>query len=409
MQRLGLALVLAVGCSSTNDGDGDAGDSQTTKRATAADGADGDDDPDATAEGPKDPESVPITIDDGNRFVKEDLDRFLDQYPDALRDSDAELFRTCVGAQCLEHGAGKSLTPFVGAGVRYLVPLWLRGCLGGSAEACMYAGRTYQGSQYADPAGRDAVHEGWTKGDLQARFRMYIDRACKLEEGHCEQWADFLLGDEAPDAKDVELAIRRLKDGCGRKAHGSCEALARHAGDHPGVGDEVDWWRQACDHDPDPTGGACAQYADRLLATGNRKDRAKAIEALGPTCDPQSESWTRECKGDAEAGEEACEPTYLLTSGHACVRLAQTMPDAEALRLFAAMCVGSLLDETNAIGRKACDEAARLAKKLRKPKAYRSAIARRTCAVDEMTCLSEVVDLDACAEARRTCEAAAGG
>ena len=404
MRRLGLATVFVLGCSSTNGPDGTTTQSQTTEPPSAEAEAGADD----SSEPPETPETIPVDVDDANRFVQEDLDRFLEQFPDVMRDQDAELFRTCMGDRCLEHGAGKTLTPFMGPGVRYLVPLWLRGCMSGSAQSCLYAGRTYQGSQYAG-ADREGVHTGWTKEDLQARFRMYIDRACKLDDEHCEQWADYTLSDESPTVEHVELAIKRLEEGCGRKAQGSCEALARHAEDHPRIGDAMNWWRQACEYDEAEASDACADYADRLLATGKATDRAKAIEALGPTCDPSSAPWARECKGDPEAGEEACEPTYLITCGHACVRLASTLPADDALRLFAAMCVGSLLDEANAVGHQACEQAAKLAKKLRKPEAYRSAIARRTCEVDEMTCLTEKLDLEGCAAERRACEAAAGG
>lgn len=402
MRRLGLSAVLAVGCST---GTGDAGStsaSQTT-RQESPDGEDGDE------QQPDEPSPTPIDIDDSNRFVKEDLDRFLEQYPDVMREQDAELFRTCIAEQCLEHGAGKTLTPFMGAGVRYLVPLWLRGCMSGSAQACLYAGRTYQGSQYADFPNSEPVHGGWNKDELQTRFRMYIQRACKLDEQHCEQWADFTLGDESPGPRDVELAIKRLEEGCARKAQGSCEALARHADEHPKIGNAMGWWEQACELASDPTNDACSGYAERLLATGKAADRARAIEALGPTCDPGSAPWGRECKGDPDQGEERCEPTYLITNGRACVRLASTLPPADGLRLYAAMCVGSLLDEANAVGHEACEQSALLARKLRKSGAFRAAIARRTCEVDEMTCLSEQLDLDACARARQACEGSAGG
>ena len=358
-------------------------------------------------EGPE-PEPVSIDVDDANRFVKEDLDRFLRQYPQALRKQDAELFQTCLRAQCLEHGVSKTVTPFSGPGVRYLVPLWLRGCLSGSAEACMYAGRTYQSSELASSS-REPVHEGWEKKALDQRFRMYIDRACKLDETECEQWADFLLGDDAPAADDVKLAIQRLEEGCARKEYGSCAALARHAPEHPAIGDEIDWWRQACEHDPNEPSRECARYASRLLATGGAADRTKAVEALGPTCDPSSKAWAEACEGDPETGDEACDSIYVHSHGNACIALARTLPDEEALRLEAAMCVGSIVDDTNALMQQACTRAADRATKLGRSPEYRANLARRTCEVAYHLCLSETYDLDKCGKARDSCKAKAGG
>ncbi len=73
------------------------------------------------------------------------------------------------------------------------------------------------------------------------------------------------------------------------------------------------------------------------------------------------------------------------------------------------MCVGSLIDETNALGAKACDAATRLAKRAGKSKAYQAALAKRRCEVEEMDCLSETFDLKACGQAREACEKTAAG
>lgn len=403
--RAGLCALLVFGCSSKEGKGSSADDSTSPPPAAQTDGKD-----DASGNSAGDEESAPedpIPVDDDNRFVQVDLARFIEQYPDVLRAKDEELFRNCLGDECLEHGVSKSVTPFIGTGVRYLVPLWLRGCMSGSAEACMYAARSYQGSQYTDPLGQGVVHEGWSAEDLQERFRMYIDRACKLDARECEQWADFTLGDPSPSATDIELAIQRLEEGCAREENGACAALARHAAKYPSIGNELDWWRKACEFDPGAPGRACSRYAERLLASGRAADREKAQEVLGPTCDPSSEAWGRVCKGDASTGEEACDPTFVHMRGQACVPLAEKMAGEEGLRLIAAMCVGSLIDETNEIARVACTEAGRRAKQLGKPAAYRAAIARRHCEVKEMTCLSETFNLRACDAARAECEKAA--
>lgn len=351
---------------------------------------------------------VEIAVDETNRFVREDLDRFMREFPDVLRERDEALFQTCRADGCLEHGVSDSVTPFTGAGVRYLVPLWLRGCLSGSAQACLFAGRTYQGSQWAsDDGGRGRVHESWSKDELRARFRQYIERACLLDDTQCEQWADYTLGDERPASDQVARAIALLEAGCGRRAAGSCAALARHAGDHAEIGHARPWWKKACEYEEKRPNRACSRYASALLVAGSSEDRAAAIEALGPTCDPSTETWARACEGEPQTGAEACESTYLHEHGHACVQLAPSLPEREALRLLAAMCVGSILDETNAIGRRACDGADRLARKLGRSTGFKRRLARRRCEVDFFDCISSTHDLRACNATQASCETAA--
>ncbi len=399
------AAGLLAACSTGPSSDRQA--KRETGRPKVQDTQAADEDP-ASSGDDEDGDGPAFVIDDANRFVEEDLERFMKAHPAALRKEDVELFERCVGKGCLNHGVSDSIGPFLGPSVRYLVPLWLRGCLSGSAEACLLAGRTYQGSSLSSQS-EGQIHEGYTDEELRGRFRQYIERACLLDDRQCEQWADHTLGDPSPPAADVTRAVAVLKAGCERKDHGSCAALGRHAGDYPAIGDDIRWWRAACSVEPGAPGHSCSRYASRLLERNESGDREAAVAALGDLCEPGSASWTRECKGDAQLGEESCPSTILMTRGQACLRLAPTLPDATALRINAALCVGSLLDEVNELGAQACDEASGLAKKLGKPKAFLAAIARRRCEVDEMTCLSTTYDLRACEKARSACERGAGG
>lgn len=349
-------------------------------------------------------EVAEVEIDDANRFVQQDLERFMKAFPDVLREQDELRMASCIGDACLAYDASKSLGPFTGEGIRYLVPLWLRGCLTGSADACMQAGRTYQGSQYTD----GPVHTGLSKDELQARFRLYIDRACRLDEHECEQWADFTLGDDAPTQDDVDRAIARLESGCADSEYGSCAALARHAPDYPAIGSEIEWWRKACEHHPRSPNRECSRYAALLLAGGNPADTKRAKEVLGEVCTPQSKPWSRGCEGDPELGEEVCDFIYADQHAEACLLLAERLDGTRALRLTAAMCVESLLPEGNALGREACEKADKLAKAQRKPKAYLAGLAKRVCAVDYMDCLEETFDIRACSEKQETCERQVG-
>jgi len=185
--------------------------------------------------------------------------------------------------------------------------------------------------------------------------------------------------------------------------------LARHAPDHSAIGDEIEWWRQACEHDPNVPSRECARYASSLIATGDKANLAKAVKALGPTCDPTSEVWKKECKGDPETGQEACDWIYVQSHGNACIVLAPTLPDEQALRLDAAMCVGSIVDDTNLLMKQACERATKLATKLGRPPEYLAGVAHRACEVEYHVCLSETFDIDACSTKRDACQAKAAG
>ena len=91
VRQLALSVALIVACSSGGESAG--GDAPT--KETPADEAEETKEPDAagSSSGADEPEPSPIDVDAANRFVKEDLDRFLDQYPQAVRKQDAELFR----------------------------------------------------------------------------------------------------------------------------------------------------------------------------------------------------------------------------------------------------------------------------------------------------------------------------
>lgn len=404
-RRLALAIVvLATGCggskSTSTNGQEQEDPTQVARKDLGPSKLDLGGAPDDADDSDGGVEPVEIEVTEANRFVKEDLDRFMKDHPDVLRKQDAELFKTCMAEACLEHGASKSLGPFMGQGIRYLVPLWLRGCLSGSADACMQAGRTYQGSQYGD----GPTHEGWDKDDLQARFRLYIDRACKLDEAECEQWADFMLGDPSPAKADVAKAIERLKAGCDEGKHGSCAALARHAPDYPAIGDETEYWGKACAGHPKKPNRSCSRYATLMFASGSKADRAEGEQALGGACTPDSEAWKKGCKGDPETGDEVCDFIYADQHGGACLGLAESLKGEPALRITAAMCVDNLLTEKNAQGRLACDKAQVLANELGKSKAYLAGVAKRMCAVQRMECLDETFDLRACDKKQEACE-----
>ncbi|MBL4684981.1 MAG: hypothetical protein JKY37_10355 [Nannocystaceae bacterium] len=354
----------------------------------------------ASETGSEAPQEPPI--DAARQFVKEDLDRFLAKYPDVVAQRHKTLMETCEGNACLEHGVSATVGPFKGVGTRYLVPLWLRGCLTGSAEACLLAGRTYQGSRFS--SSDTPFHENIKPEVLSAKFRQYIALACKLSEAHCNQWADYTLGDEAPSKPDVARAIERLRDLCGHNDHSSCAALARHASDYAEIGPARGWWRQACENEPAAYNNACATYAGSLLSSGNAADRKTATEVLGTTCTPDSKTWRAECKGDATVGLEVCKFTYLTPQGAACVRLAATLPKSDSLRLYAAFCVGSLLPNANAVGEDACSKAAALAKKLGQSKTYQANVRDRTCEVEKMNCIEATFDLLACNAAKLKCQ-----
>lgn len=349
------------------------------------------------SEAPKEP-----PIDPARHFVKEDLDRFLATYPTVVAQRHKTLMETCKGSACLEHGVSTTVGPFKGVGTRYLVPLWLRGCLTGSAEACLLAGRTYQGSRYS--SSETPIHENIEPEVLSAKFRQYIALACDLSEAHCDQWADYTLGDQAPSKPDVARAIERLRDLCDQDMHQSCAALARHASDYPEIGAARDWWRQACENEPAAYNKACATYAGLLLSTNNAADRKTATEVLGTTCTPDSKTWRAQCEGDATEGLEVCKFTYLTPQGAACLRLAVSLPHADALRLYAAFCVGSLLHNANAIGEQACSKAATLAKKLGRSATYRANVDGRSCEVVEMNCIETTHDVLACSAAKQKCQ-----
>jgi len=358
------------------------------------------------------PESEPVApqvpIDEARRFVKEDLDRFMEAYPTALSASHAELFKTCSGVGCLEHGVSASVGPFQGAGTRYLVPLWLRGCLTGSGEACLLAGRTYQSSRFT-PDSEVPTHENFDADALARKFRQYIALACDLDASKCEQWADYTLGDEKPSEADVTRAVQRLRAGCEGGAHGSCAALARHANDTPALGDARPWWKQACAKDPAKDSRHCASYANALFATGERADTEAAAKVLGPICDAKSATWASQCKGDPELALEACEFTYLIPQGAACVQLAKTLPPEDALRLQAALCVSAVLQSrAHAVGKQACRRAKVLAAKLGRSAAYRENLRKRTCELTEACVVDEDFGFDTCSAAKKACIAAAG-
>ena len=359
---------------------------------------------------PFDPAKPGVPIDDANRFVLEDLTRFMADFPQVLREQDVPRMRDCWASACLPEGVHESVTPFGGAGIRYLVPLWLRGCLTGSAESCLRAGRTYQWSALAYDDDEPPTHTGWSRYSLDERFRRYIARACDLSEVHCEQWADFLLADPSPTPQDVTRAIERLKAGCDRDEHGSCAALARHADRYPAIGEARQWWRRACEHDPRLPSDECATYAELLLATGKAEDRAAAAVAMGPMCDPSSPAWKSQCPGDAADASEECDVVYFQLYALPCVELAGGRPPDDALRLYAAFCVGTAgadAPKVNAAGRRACSEATRLADRLGRSTAYREALHRRTCMMAESECLDVTTfDLDACGAARERCLAA---
>lgn len=365
--------------------------------------------PDPTDEtaAPFDPAKPGVPIDDANRFVSEDLARFMADFPQVLREQDMPRMRDCWANACLPEGVHESVTPYGGVGIRYLVPLWLRGCLTGSAESCLLAGRSYQSSDLDFADDEPTTHTGWTKEALRERFRRYIARACDLSEAHCEPWADFLLADPNPTPEDVTRAIDRLEAGCSRNEHGSCAALARHAERYPAIDDVGGWWRRACEHDPQVPSADCANYAEHLLASGKADDRAAAAVAMGPMCDPSSPLWKSQCPGDAADASEACDSVYFHLYAHPCVGLARGLPGDDALRLYSAFCVGSVgaeATEINAIGRHACTEAARLADRLGRSAAYRETLRRRTCMLAEMECLDTTsFDLDACGGARERC------
>jgi hypothetical protein len=352
---------------------------------------------------PFDPANPGVPIDDANRFVSEDLVRFMADFPQALRKQDETRMRACMANACLPEGVHESVTPYRGAGIRYLVPLWLRGCLTGSAESCLLAGRSYQSSDLSHEDDEPTTHTGWTKDALRERFRRYIARACDLSDVHCEPWADFLLADPNPTPEDVTRAIDRLEAGCDRNEHGSCAALARHADRYPAIGDVGEWWRRACEHDPRVPSADCAKYAEHLLASGKVSDRA-AMAALGPVCDPSSPLWKSQCPGDAADASEACDSVYFTVYAFPCVALAEGLPPDDALRLYSALCVVSPVTELNAISREACTEAARLADRLGRSAAYRKALRGRACEVAEMDCFDATAfDLVACGEQRERC------
>lgn len=355
---------------------------------------------------PFDPANPGVPIDDANRFVLEDLARFMAGFPQVLREQDEARMRSCWASACLPEGVHESVTPYRGVGIRYLVPLWLRGCLTGSAESCLLAGRSYQSSELASED-EEPTHTGWTKDALRERFRRYIARACDLSDRHCEPWADYLLGDPSPTPADVARAIERLKAGCDRDEHGSCAALARHSDGYPAIGDARGWWRRACEHDPRVPSADCSRYAALLLATGDAGDRAAAAAAMGPMCDPSSALWKAQCPGDPADASEACDDVYFQIYAFPCVELAGGSPPEDALRLYSAFCLGSVgseAEKVNAAGRRACTEAARLADRLGRSAEYREALRRRACMMAEMECLDVTMfDLEACGQARERC------
>lgn len=367
-------------------------------------------DPTGEAEEPFDPAKPGVPIDDANRFVAEDLARFMADFPEVLREQDETRMRACWANACLPEGLHESVTPYRGVGIRYLVPLWLRGCLTGSAESCLLAGRSYQSSDLASGDDEPATHTGWTKDALRERFRRYIARACDLSETHCESWADYLLADPSPAPADVARAIDRLKAGCDRDEHGSCAALARHADRYPAIGDTRGLWRRACEHAPRVPSSECSTYAELLLASGDAGDRAAAAVAMGPICDPSSPLWKSQCSGDAADASEACDDVYFLLYASPCVGLASDLPPDDALRRYSAFCLGSAgadAPKVNAIGRHACTEATRLADRLGRSAAYRETLRRRACMAAESECLDVTTfDLDACGLARERCLAA---
>lgn len=373
--------------------------------AAGDDKGDPEPEPKPEPEEPFDPANLGVPIDDASRFIADDLVRFMADFPQVLRKQDETRMRTCWGSACLPEGVHGSITPYHGAGIRYLVPLWLRGCLTGSAQACLLAGRSYQSSALdsAVPDDEPPTHTGWSRDALDERFRRYIERACALSETHCESWADFALGDPSPTPEVVTRAIERLKAGCDRNEHGSCASLARHADRHPAIGDAGEWWRRACEHDPRVPSAKCAGYAEYLLARGRAGDGAAAAAALGPICDPSSALWKAQCPGDPADASEACDSTHFTVYALPCVGLAASLPHDEALRLYSAFCVSSLVTEANVLGRQACTEAARLADRLGRSAAYREALRRRACLVGEMECFDATFDVLSCMEERERC------
>jgi hypothetical protein len=361
--------------------------------------------PEPKPEEPFDPANPGVPIDDATRFVADDLVRFMADFPKVLREQDGTRMRTCLGSACLPEGLHDSITPYSGAGIRYLVPLWLRGCLTGSAQACLFAGRTYQSSALAIavPDDEPPTHTGSSRDELDQRFRRYIERACVLSETHCESWADFALEDPSPSPEVVTRAIERLEAGCDRDEHGSCAAPPPLGIADRGMAGRMTGQRRACEHDPRVPSADCTGYAEYLLARGRAGDGASAAAALGPLCDPKSALWKSQCPGDPADASEECDSTHFTIYALPCVGFAASLPDDEALRLYAALCVSSAVTEANVLGRRACTEAARLAERLGRSAAYREALRRRTCLVSEMECFDAAVDVLPCMEERERC------
>ncbi len=337
---------------------------------------------------PEEPEpertpDVEIPVDDDNRFVKTDLEAFLEAYPDVVRASDEEAMRICTGDACLE-SVPDGVDPFDGEGVRYLVPLWYRACLSESGAGCQAIAQAYNGSAVVDRP----VFEDMTREVLDEKTRQYAVRACELSDDHCRMWASMTLSEsEDPSQEDVARAIERLRAECDADIAHGCAILGRAADDHPEeIGTAREWYEKACTHGGEPKESRyCDEYTRILFETGRRADREEAIRILTPICDVTSDQYADMCEGSAEDGTLQCD-RFRLRFGKSCRAYAETQPPERALPILTAIC-DDLATEEGDENAATCRRAIRLARQTGQDDAYVQNLLTRVCDAIEMRCL----------------------
>lgn len=350
------------------------------------------------------PEGVTIEIDDDNRFVEEDLDRFMREHPDVMREEDEAVMRTCRGDACIE-GVDPSITPFEGEGTLYVVPRWYRACLSGSGAGCIAVAQTYNSSQTVLDR---PIHEGRSEEELWAKTQRYAARACTLSEDHCRMWASGVLADDASSDADVARAVRSLTAECDAGVHHGCGLLGRRAasGHHvEAIGAPREWLRRACAIEVDDgLNRYCGNYARILYESGARADRAEAERVIAPMCDPTSDGWRSVCHGDADAGTQECR-VLALRYGTSCTTYAASLAPTEALPLLAAMCLSRPLaaDGDAAANDARCEAAIRHARRLHRPDTYLRAVRTRQCAARASECLDGADGEAECERERAAC------
>ncbi|MEM9194852.1 MAG: hypothetical protein AAGF12_37080 [Myxococcota bacterium] len=351
---------------------------------------------------PPDLPEVEIPVDESNRFVHEDFQRFMEAFPDVMQSGDEERFRMCTGDACLA-STPESVGAFDGEGVRYLVPLWFRACLSQSGQGCELIAQAFNGSTVA----RFPVFEGLPRAEADAKTHRYATRACELSERHCRMWSSQVLrGVGAPDDADVGRAIERMRTGCAAQDHHACAILAKAAERHVQIGSRRQWFEKACEHGAGPPENRyCDDFVLLLFDSGTRADRRRAVEIAAPICDLESPAWEGECEGTVAEGTLQC-PRFHLRFADSCTRYAETLPPDEALSLYMALCRTLSIDMQEEQNIERCRRALRLAERTRQPDEMVRTLRTRICDEVKMACdIEHEFDASVCGPVRATCMA----